>query len=1054
MLKRLLTVLLWLASCLSIVQTKAQTTQAGITGVVVDEEKNPLPGATVFVKNESTGFTTGTATNANGEFTFKQLPLGGPYSMDISSLGFATEKRTGYALNQGDILRVDVQLKASSETLEAVEVNASSLQNQVGNFGAATSVTARDIAKLPVNGRNFTTLIDLSPLSRGGNIAGQLASSVNFTIDGMTAKNPTSGGTTNRNGGPYAISMEAVREFNVVTNQYDVTYGRSGGGTVSTVTKSGTNTFTGSIFNYMRTNGLSSRYDIRGNKRDVEFSTYQYGFSLGGPIVKDKAHFFVVWDHQADSRPLQIADIKTPADETRLNVSQASLDQYLSIARSKYGVSDSPQFGSFDKKRGTDAVFARIDWQLNKNNLLTIRDNFVYDMNNLGLDDNSSINLFEVYGNVKSIDNSILATLRTSVNPRITNELKLQYLYTLEESTPGSQLPAQNIPRAIVERVGSVVNDKNVFTTIQLGGQRYSPEHFYNNVIQLVDNLYYNTDKINFTFGVDLMYSHLNSLYGSEMNGRYYFTGLDNFNNQKPYRYAREIALSDDHSVKQNILNTGVYAQMQTGLVPGLDMLLGLRADYSNYIDKANFNEIVYEDLGLRTDNGLSTFQLQPRVQFTWDIKEQQRDFVRIGAGIFGSDINNYAMINNMLFDGTKVFSVDIQGANVPTPDFIGYRENPSTAPGSELFELDGVPQLATINMNAEDVKVPVIYKANASYNRIFNDRFKMGVSFFASLGRNNYMYVDRNMADNPYFRLSNEGGRGVYVPESAINPANGSTDWMQGRKTTRVGRVLELTSEGKVNHFAAVADATFRYFRDGEITVSYTWNDVRDNTSYNGNVANSATLSLMVKDDPRDLSRMTYSDNQFRNKVVFYGTLPTFWGISIGVRYSGIGGTRYSLAVSGNPNGDFVNSNDLAYVFDPNDPAVAEKYKSGIMAILDNPNADEGLKDYIRGSFGNIAERNGGENGFFGVWDLRVVKRFKTFRTQTLEISADIFNVANMLNKKWGTTETLGKQNLYTLRSFDAATKSFNYDVNPNTGVVTPSGNPFQVQIGVRYGF
>jgi hypothetical protein len=77
MLKRLLTVLLWLASCLSIVQTKAQTTQAGITGVVVDEEKNPLPGATVFVKNESTGFTTGTATNANGEFTFKQLPLGG-----------------------------------------------------------------------------------------------------------------------------------------------------------------------------------------------------------------------------------------------------------------------------------------------------------------------------------------------------------------------------------------------------------------------------------------------------------------------------------------------------------------------------------------------------------------------------------------------------------------------------------------------------------------------------------------------------------------------------------------------------------------------------------------------------------------------------------------------------------------------------------------------------------------------------------------------------------------------------------------------------------------
>lgn len=1054
MVNRLLAFLLLLICYLPVTPLKAQTTQASITGVITDEERNPLPGATVLVKNESTGFTTGTATNINGEFTFKQIPLGRPYSVSISSVGFGSEKRTGYALNQGDILRVDVQMKTSTETLEAVEVSASALQNQVGNFGAATSVTARDIAKLPVNGRNFTTLIDLSPLSRGGNISGQLASSVNFTIDGMTAKNPTSGGTTNRNGGPYAISMEAVREFNVVTNQYDVTYGRSGGGTVSTVTKSGTNTLSGSAFTYARANWLSSPYDIRGNKRDAEFSTYQYGFSLGGPIIKDKVHFFIVWDHQADARPLQIADIQTPADETRLNVSQASLDQYLEIARSKYGVANSPQFGSFDKKRGTDAIFTRIDWQLNKNNLLTIRDNFVYDMNNLGLDDNSSINLFEVYGDVKSIDNSVLATLRTSVSPKITNELKLQYLYTLEEATPGSQLPAQNIPRAIVERVGSVVDEKNVFTTIQLGGQRYSPEHFYNNVVQLANNLYYSTDKINFTFGADIMYSHLNSLYGSEMNGRFYFTGLDNFNNQKPYRYAREIALSEDHSVKQNILNTALYAQMQTGLAPGLDMLLGLRADYTNYMNKPNFNQIVYEDLGLRTDNGLSTFQLQPRVQFTWDVNESKRDFVRLGAGIFGSDINNYAMINNMLFDGTKVLSVDIQGANVPAPNFIGYRANPSTAPGAELFNVPGVPALATINMNGKDAKVPVIYKANLSYNRIFNDRLKMGVSLFASLGRNNYMYVDGNMADQPYFTLSNEGGRGVYVPVSAINPTNGATDWMQGRTTNRVGRVLELNSGGKVNHFAAVLDATFRYFNDGEVTFSYTLNDVRDNTSYNGNVANSATLSLMVKDDPRDLSRMTYSDNQFRHKVVFYGTLPTFYGISVSIRYSGIGGTRYSLAVAGNVNGDFVNSNDLAYVFDPNDPAAVEKYRTGINTILDNPNADAGLKEYIQESFGKIAERNGGENGFYGLWDLRVGKRFQTFRTQTLEISADIFNVANLLNKKWGTTKTLGKQNIYTLRSFDAPSQTYNYDVNPNTGVITPSGNPYQIQLGLRYSF
>jgi hypothetical protein len=181
------------------------------------------------------------------------------------------------------------------------------------------------------------------------------------------------------------------------------------------------------------------------------------------------------------------------------------------------------------------------------------------------------------------------------------NELKLQHLYTLEESRPGDQLPIQNIPRAIVERVASVVDERNVLTNIQLGGQRYTPEHFYNNV-------FFNTNKINFTFGVDLMYSHLNSLYGSEVNGRFHFLGLDNFNNLSPYRYFREIPVVDDHSVQQNILNTALYAQMQTGLARGLDILLGVRADYANYMKRPGFNSIVSEDLGLRTDNGLTTF--------------------------------------------------------------------------------------------------------------------------------------------------------------------------------------------------------------------------------------------------------------------------------------------------------------------------------------------------------------------------------------------------------------------------------------------------------------
>lgn len=1032
----------------------AQTTQASIYGVVSDESKQLIPGASVLVRNESTGFTSRTVTNAKGEYTFKELPLGGPYTVTTSFVGYAEQKQTGYALNQGDVLRVNVGLRSASVSINEVTVSASSLKNKVDNFGAATTVTARDIAKLPVNGRNFTSLIDLSPLSSGNNLSGQLGSSTNITIDGTSAKNPTSSaGTNTRIGGPYAISMEAIREFKVVTNQYDVTYGRSGGGTISTVTKSGTNTFSGSAFMFARADELSSPNDIRGNKRQNDFSTYQYGFSLGGPIIKDKAHFFIAWDHQADARPLQIADIQSAADEKRLNVTQSSLDRYLSIARSKYGVANTPQFGSFDKKRSTDAAFARIDWQLNEKNLLTIRDNYVNDRAPLGRDDNSSINLYEVYADAKAWNNSLLATLRTVVSPRLTNELKVQHLYTFEESTPGAQLPGQNIPRAIVEQVQSSIDGKNAFTTIQLGGQRYSPEHFYNNVLQLVNNVYYNTNKANYTFGVDLMYSHMNSLYGSEMNGRFYFTGMNKFDSLKPYRYAREVAMEDDPSVKQSILSGALYAQMQTNLFRGFEMIAGIRADYTTYLNKPNANQIASEDLGLRTDRSLRTFQVQPRIQFNWDINERHKDYLRFGAAIFGSDINNYAMINNMVFDGTKVLSIDVTGAQVPTPNFPGYRKDPSSAPGKDLFDA-GVPRLATINMNGKDARIPVVYKANISYNHLFTDRLKMGVTFFTTIARNNYMYVDRNMADQPFFRLANEGNRGVYVPANTVDTSNGTTNWMRGRKTDRIGRVLELTSGGKVNQFAFVVDGTWRYFKDGEFSFSYTWNDTKDNTSYNGDVANTATLSLMTPEDPRNLSKMSYSDNQFRHKIIFYGTLPTFYGFSVGVRYSGIGGTRYSLAVNGNVNGDFVSSNDLAYVFNVNDPGVPQSIKDGIKAILDNPLADQRLKDYITKNQGKIAERNGGVNGFYGVWDLRITKKIFLYKKQHIEISGDIFNVANLLNKSWGATKTLGKQNIYNLRDFNPATSSYVYAVNANTGVITPSGNPWQIQLGIRYGF
>jgi len=398
-----------LLTCLALVMLMpaavlAQGTNTSLSGTITDTSGETLTGATIMLRNEETGFTTGTTSGLTGNFLIQQIPLGSNYTISVSFTGFVTQRLERQAFNQGDQLRINFTLQESTELLDEVVVVADGFQVVVDRMGSRTSVSRNDLETLPVNGRNFVSLIDLSPVSRGNNLLGQLFSSTNYTIDGMTNRSPLSSGTTNR--GPFSISIEAIREFEVVTNSYDVTVGRSGGGMVSAVTRSGTNQFEGSGFFYNRADFLSSQFDMRGNRRSDDFSISQFGFSLGGPIVQDKIHFFMTYDGQLDARPLLIADIQTVEDQIALGLSRESLDRYLQISRDLYGVSASDQTGSFDRRRVTNTFFGRVDWQLDNSNLLTFRNNFTRDSNNQGVNDNSRINLYEVYGTHVSMANS------------------------------------------------------------------------------------------------------------------------------------------------------------------------------------------------------------------------------------------------------------------------------------------------------------------------------------------------------------------------------------------------------------------------------------------------------------------------------------------------------------------------------------------------------------------------------------------------------------------------------------------------------------------------
>lgn len=1032
----------------------AQATNASITGKVLDETNLPLVGATVMVENGATGFKTYSITSEEGNFNFQQLPLGKPYSVTVSFIGYSTKVRNGYALNQGDRINLEFKLTNGETELDEVIISANNLDNEIDKLGGVTSISSTQIKNLPTEGRNFTSLTSLSPLQGGGsiNLGGQRRTSTNVTLDGVNARNQLTAGEIGR--GPYTVSIEAIREFEVVTNSYDVTQGRQAGGALNAVTKAGTNELSGSAFVYHRNDKLASQFDIRGNDRTQDFYNYQWGFSLGGPIIKNKMHFFMAFDRQDAGDPVFITDINTPDDERRLGVKRDTLNKALDIVRRLYGVSDAQQVGQFSRKTVANTIFARIDWQLNNRNKLTIRNNFTDWTNPLSVNDNSNINLAEVYSDFTSKENSLLVSLRTAVNPSTTNELKVQYQHAERAFLPNSQLPISNIPRGIVRITSPFPTESNPNATqtrtFQFGGQRFTPETNMENQLHFVNTTYMTKGKYQFTFGTDNMFTYLETLLSNEQNGRFFFDNLQDLENFKASRYAREVPLSGSPLVTQSVIDLSAFAQVEFELAKNLQTVFGVRYDVTAFTGAAAYNPVLDQELGIRSDNLPSDWNnIQPRLQMTWNVKGKNTNILKFGAGLFSAQPHYYAQVNNIQNSGVMLAAIDVTGALVPTPDFISYRNDPSTVPGVP----EGAKTISTINTVASDFQVPSTFKANINYNKYLNERVRVGLNLVYSNSFNNYVYLERNLVDQPIFRLTNEANRGVFVPASTIS-SRGLTNWLESRKSNNLGRVLELNSVADATQYAVIFDLGMVIGKDGYLNASYTYNQAKDNSSYNCCVANTSTF-LPVVDDSRVLSR-GYSDNQFKDKVVVNAASPTWKGFVFGASLVGIGGSRYSfLVTNGSLQGDFPLNNALAYVYDPNDPSTPENIREGINGILNDPNTTESAKKYLRESFGKVAKRNGGENPFNATIDLRLIKNIKTIKGQALELSADVFNFANLLNKEYGVDNNLGSsRNLYSIQGFNQASQTYNYRVESGVGVRPINGTPWRVQLGVRYAF
>ncbi|TRX58349.1 carboxypeptidase regulatory-like domain-containing protein [Fulvivirga sp. M361] len=1053
-----------------------QATNASISGIVKDDSGAPLPGATVRVQNTSTGFETGTITNVNGEFILRQLPLGGPYNISSSFIGFQENQKSGIMLNQGKSVKIGFAMSNSSTELQEVIVTGDALSSRIDELGEVTSIGFREIKNLPTEGRNFTRLTALSPLQGGGslNLGGQRRTSTGVTIDGVNARNTLTAGEIGR--GPYTISQEAVREFQVNTNDYDVTSGRFAGGAIQATTKSGTNTPEASVFFYNRSDALQSQYDIRANDRAEDFNTNQYGVSVGGPIVKDKVHFYAVYETQREDLSQNIGNIRDGQagvdDQNRLRISRDSLNEFINIARQSYGLSDALMVGIFDRKTEANTLFARIDWQIDDKNRLTLRNNYNKWESPLSVSDNSNLELRESWSDFTSQENSFLVSLRSAFTPNLMNEFKVQYQRAKRDFLPsGGFIPEQNIPRAVVNVTSTTPDGRTSTRSVQIGGQRFTPETNLERQVHFTNTTYINSGKFNFTFGTDNQITYLETLLSSEQNGRFTFQSLDDFRNLAPSRYLREAPLQGRPIVEQTVVDLSLFAQVDFFPHPDINLIAGIRWDATAFLEDAENNPLVEQELGFRTDVKPQDWDnFQPRIQATWNYKGRNSDIIKVGGGVFNAQPHYYAQVNNIQNSGTLIQSVDVSGDLVPTPNFPAYREDPSTVPGAEINAENNLTTFATINAVDPDFEVPTTFKGNISYTHFFGNRYSLGFNFLASKTVNNYVYQETNIVDEPFFVTPTEG-REVFVPASTINESNGATDWTQGRKSNSVGRTLVLTPDGELETFALVLQGSARIGKDGEVSASYTFNQAKDNSSYNCCVANTSTF-LHVDGDPRDL-KWGYSDNHFSNKLVINGTSPSWKGFNLGVTVLGYGGEVFTFRTETNTsaNGDFNLSNDAAYIWDPNNPETPAEIVETYNSILADPEVTDNFKDYLRDNFGQFAERNGGRDEFYATVDMRITKKFNLPNTgHGLELSADLFNVANfwsdvirrgVFGNEMTQNAVYGKRNDYgrnidlmRITGFDRDTNSYQYRVQD--GVTNPDlrGTPWRLQLGIRYTF
>ncbi|PYO08178.1 MAG: hypothetical protein DMD30_08875 [Gemmatimonadetes bacterium] len=991
----------------SLLNAQAQATTGVLRGTTTDSSGRPI-SAVVTIRNTETNFTRSIKSTDQGIFVATLVPLGN-YQVSSRAVGYVPDNKSNIIVNVGQTVEVPLVMARAVTTLAGVTVLGQTVV-EATKTAEATRLPAMVVSALPNNGRNYLNLTLLTPnvaVTQGPDgdvisVGGQRGIHNNVSVDGADFNNPFFGEQRGGQRPPFTFNLDAVREMVVTAQGANAEFGRSSGGFVNVVTKSGTNEMHGTFHYFGKDGAISSDATHAGLTLKPDFRQHQFGATLGGPIVKDKFFYFAAYDQQVYTEVKQKNRPSNPAFD--------SLKTYLATAFTGVLADD---FGPITRTNDAQVAMVKLDWRVNPINIASLKYNFTNSRQNNGTFDVDtwarSSNAIE-----KDYSNAINGSLISNLTNNIDNEFRFQ-LAREDRPRPyaGPQIPGQNRPFS-----DTGMDFANGF---RFGMPFFIPIKAHDTRIQALDNISWVRGNHLMKTGFEWNRTAETQTFIGFANGRFIFnsvTGFENYvrfgNNYVECSNAAGVLVittttgtcpvgtsisgpvllylqqagvggrSVEDAGTQNIPQHDFSAFIQDSwkASPNLTVNYGLRWEGQKEPDPITPPSQVFFAgfIGKTVTNSTGTYtfpsdgtipsdwkMFQPRLGIAWDVNGDGRDLVRASAGLYYARIPGLNLASTRSTNGSigqTIFrNSALTGILGPPPNYNSLLPAPAGAPfRPDIFVFD------------KDFENPRTISASVGYEKEIISQVAASVSYTYAATDHLTRFINRNDAvfGSPWTSGLNGTANGVgtltVVESSAKSRYNGVTFGL-----------------------ARLADPDFQYQANYTLAVDKS-DDDNERDPFSFRYARADRLDR----------EYNYSERDQRHRLNLWALYKFPWDI--------YGNSRFSW-YSAQPTSEKCGANNQG---------TGERATSPADRIC--PNGSILLRNTIR------------RDNAFASWDIRLSRPFRTRGRGQVEALVEVFNVLNRDN----------------FRDPSSTSLLFNFDGTIRNGL----GDPRQVQVGIRYGF